>query len=584
MVKATIDGFTVEVAPGTTILEAAKQIKVNIPTLCMHPDLPPTAACGICVVKNEKTKRFLRSCCTPLEEGMNIITYDPEVIEVRRNVLQLILSNHPNDCLRCGRNTNCELQKLSSEFGMREEYFDNCAQDLPEDNSTDIIVLHPEKCIKCGRCLEVCQHMQNVWALSFLNRGINTLFAPAGEIGDISLADSPCIRCGQCAEHCPVGAIFVRDMTKEAWEALRDPNKYCVVQIAPATRVAIGESFGYDSGVVLTKKIYGVLKKIGFYAVFDTNFAADVTIMEEASEFVERFAHKKGTLPLITTCCPAWVDFMEKRHYDMIEHFSSCKSPNQILGVLAKTYYAKKFGIKPEKIYVISIMPCTAKKFEITRSDDMFASGYQDVDLVLTTRELARMIHQAGIDFNSVNEENPDSILGDYSGAGTIFGATGGVMEAALRSAYHFVTGENLGAVDFEDVRGLTGIKEAVVDVKGTKVKVAVAHGLGNVEELLDKIREAKEKKLELPYHFIEVMACPGGCVGGGGQPYGINNDIREKRAKGLYKDDRESGIRCSHDNPYVIKLYEEFLGEPLGHLSEQLLHTKYKPRPMYTK
>lgn len=582
--KATIDGFTIEAPEGTMILDAAKQVKINIPTLCKHPDLPPTAACGICVVKIKSSGKILRACCTPLEEGMNIVTNDPEIIEIRRNILHLILSNHPNDCLKCGRNNNCELQTISSNFAIREQCFDNITKEIPADKSSNIIVLHPEKCIKCGRCLQVCQQVQNVWALSFLGRGIDTRFAPAGNIGDILLNDSPCIRCGQCVEHCPVGAIFVKDGTEEVWNALRDPDKFCVVQIAPAVRASIGEAFGYDSGVVLTNKLYAVLKRLGFYAVFDTNFGADVTIMEEASEFVERFAHKKDTLPLITTCCPAWVNFMEKRYQDMIPHFSSCKSPHQIMGVLSKTYYAEKNKIPPEKIYMVSIMPCTAKKYEITRSDEMYASGYQDVDAVLTTRELTRMIMQAGLDFANMPEEHPDSILGNYSGAGTIFGATGGVMEAALRTAHNFITGKNLDKVDFESIRGFDGVKEATVEIAGFKVKVAVAHGLVNVEHILNIVRKAKENGEEPPYHFIEVMACPGGCIGGGGQPYGISNEIRAKRASGLYKDDRNKTARCSHDNPFIKTLYKDFLGEPLSEKSEEFLHTSYKPRKTYKK
>jgi NADH-quinone oxidoreductase subunit G len=475
---------------------------------------------------------------------------------------------------------------MAADFGIREEYFENISKPIPEDDSTGIIVLHPEKCIKCGRCLEVCQNIQNVWALSFLHRGIKTKFGPAGagKSENVSLYDSPCIRCGQCAEHCPVGAIFVQDNTSKAWEILRDKTKHVVVQIAPAVRAAIGESFNFPQGTNLTKKVYAALRQLGFDKVFDTNFGADVTIMEEGSEFVERFVHGKGALPLITTCCPSWVDFMEKRHYDMIEHFSSCKSPNQIVGVLAKTYYAEKHNIKPENISVISIMPCTAKKYEITRSEEMYASGHQDVDVVLTTRELARMIKQSGIDFESLADEEADLLLGEYAGAGTIFGTTGGVMEAALRTAAFVISGKPLENVEFKDVRGLKGVKETSIDINGIQVRIAVAHGLGNVEFILEKVRKAKEKGEELPYHFIEVMACTGGCIGGGGQPYGINDKIREARMKCLYQDDIDAKVRSSHENPMVIKLYEEFLEKPLSEKSEKLLHTKYKSRPIYKR
>ncbi|HNQ50265.1 MAG TPA: NADH-dependent [FeFe] hydrogenase, group A6 [Candidatus Omnitrophota bacterium] len=581
VVKAKINGILLRVAEGTTILEAARSVQIKIPTLCKHPDLPASAACGICIVKAKGSNKMLRACCTPLEEGMEITTHDPEIVEIRRTVIELILSNHPNDCLKCGRNNNCELQKLTADFGITEEQFPQFLRDLPKDSSTGTIVLEPQKCILCGRCVEVCQDNQDVWALSFLERGIKTHISPAGQI---QLGESPCVRCGQCAAHCPTGAIVEKDETGKVWDALRSEDRYCVVQIAPAVRVAIGEAFGFPMGANLTKKLYALLRRLGFKAVFDTSFSADVTIMEEASEFEERLLSGKKPLPLITSCCPAWVDFMEKFHPDMIEHFSSCKSPHEILGVLSKTYYAKKNNIDPAKIFNVSIMPCTAKKYEITRSDEMFASGYQDVDVSLTTRELARMIKQAGIDFTTLPDEECDSILGEYAGAGVIFGATGGVMEAALRSAYNFVTGKELGKVEFENVRGLTGVKESEVDVDGKKIKIAVAHGLGNVEYVLGRIRQAKAQGKEMPYHFVEVMACPGGCVGGGGQPYMVTDELRIKRAEGLYQDDTDKQIRCSHQNPYIKRLYEEFLEKPLSEKSEKLLHTHYKGRPVYRR
>ncbi len=579
-IKATIDGIPVEVEYGTTILDAARSVQVKIPTLCKHPDLPASASCGICIVRAKGSNKMLRACCTPLEDGMEIVTNDPEIVEVRRTVLELILSNHPDECLICGRNNNCELQKFAADFGIREERYPKFLRQLPADLSTGTIELHPEKCILCGRCVEVCQEVQDVWALSFLERGFNTRISPAG---DIELNESPCVKCGQCSAHCPTGAIFEKDDTSKVWDALRDADKYCVVQIAPAVRVAIGEAFGYPYGTNLTKKLYALLRRLGFKAVFDTSFGADLTVMEEASEFVKRFAEGRGPLPLITTCCPSWVDFMEKFYTDMIEHFSSAKSPHEMLGVLSKTYYAEKNSIPAEKIFMVSVMPCTSKKYEITRSDEMFASGYADIDVVLTTRELARMIKQAGIDFNNLADEEPDHILGDYTGAGVIFGATGGVMEAALRTAYFFISGENLKEVEFKQVRGLDGVKECEVDVADKKLRVAVAHGLSNVEFILNKVRRAKEKGEDLPYHFIEVMACPGGCVGGGGQPYGVTDELRIARARGLYEDD-QGRIRYAHENPYIKKLYEEFLGEPLGEKSHHLLHTKYTPRPVYVR
>lgn len=581
MIKAKINNMPIEVAEGVSILDAAKKAQIKIPTLCKHPDLPPGAGCGLCIVRIKGTPKMLRACCTPLEEGMEITTHDPEIVAVRRTVLELILSNHPNDCLQCGRNNDCELQKLVADFGIREESFQKFLPDVPKDDSTRTIVLDPQKCIRCGRCVEVCQEMQNVWALSFLERGFCTRISPAG---DIKLADSPCIRCGQCSNHCPTGAIVELDETARVWEALQNEEKYCVVQIAPAVRVAIGEAFGYPIGTNLTKKLYSLLRRLGFKAVFDTNFGADVTIMEEGSEFIQRFVHGKGSLPLITSCCPGWVDFMEKFHPDMIGHFSSCKSPHEIVGVLSKTYYAQKKNIDPKKIVMVSIMPCTAKKNEIIRSEEMHASGSQDVDVVLTTRELARMIKQAGIDFVNLPDEDPDYLLGDYTGAGVIFGATGGVMEAALRTAYFLLNGKNMDKVELTQIRGLDGVKVAEIPINGKKIRVAVAHGLNHVEYVLDKIREAEKNKTEMPYHFIEVMACLGGCVGGGGQPYGVTDELRAKRAAGVYQDDKDCRKRCSHENPFVQQLYKEFLGEPLGEKSEHLLHTHYRARPVYVK
>ena len=471
--------------------------------------------------------------------------------------------------------------EAAADFGIRRESYPQTLPDLPSDASTGAIVLDPRKCVACGRCIQVCQGMQNVWALSMLERGIETRVSPAG---DISLDDSPCVNCGQCSAHCPTGAIVEFDQTAEVWQALRDQERYCVVQIAPAVRVAIGEAFGCSLGENLTGKLYAALRRMGFHAVFDTNFGADVTIVEEASEFVERFAHGKGELPLITSCCPSWVEFMEKFHPDMIEHFSSCKSPHQIVGVLTKTYYARKRKIDPKKLFMVSIMPCTAKKYEIKRSHEMSASGQPDIDVSITTRELARMIKQAGIDFADLPAEEADNVLGEYTGAGTIFGVTGGVMEAALRTAYDFITGGKLKNVEFENVRGLAGVKEGTIAVDSHTVKVAVAHGLSNVEYVINKVREAKAAGKELPYHFIEVMACPGGCVGGGGQPYGVTDELRHCRGSGLYKEDSEKSIRYSHENPSVKKLYKEFLDGPLGDKTKKLLHNAFVAKPEYKK
>jgi len=581
MIQARINNQPVEVPEGTSILDAARLVQVNIPTLCKHRDLLPTAACGLCIVRNKGGGRMIRACCTPLEPGMEITTHDDDIVEVRRATLELILSNHPMACLSCGRNGECELQRLAADFNITQETIKRYVKDVPADRSTNSIVIDFTKCIKCGRCIQVCQERQNVWALSFLERGINTRMAPAG---DISLADSPCVKCGQCSAYCPTGAIVEKDETATVWTALHDPARVCVVQIAPSVRVTIGEAFGLPPGTNLTAKLYSALRRLGFKAVFDTNFSADLTIVEEASEFVERFVHHKGELPLITSCCPAWTDFMEKNHYDFIDNFSTAKSPQQMLGALAKTYYAEKSGMDPAKLYMVSIMPCTAKKYELSRTDEMHASGFDDVDVVLTTRELARMLKQSGVDFLNLPDGQADSLLGEYTGAGTIFGATGGVMEAAVRTAHHYVTGKNMGKVDLEAVRGLAGIKEGVLNIDGHEVRVAVAHGLSHVETVLERVREARRTGKETPYHFIEVMACPGGCIGGGGQPYGVDDERRRQRMAGLYADDRDRSLRYSHENPEIQRVYRDFLGKPLGQRAHELLHTRYTARPLYRK
>jgi iron-only hydrogenase group A len=579
-VNIVINDQDVSVPEGTSILNAAKEVDIKIPILCYHPDLPAWAACGICVVKMKNSPKMVRACSTPVSEGMNIITHDPEIVEVRRTVIELILSTHPNDCLQCPRSTNCELQTLAAEFGIREIPYEKRLRDLPVDDSTPSIILNPEKCINCGRCANVCQGLQDVWALEFLSRGENTRIAPAG---DVTLSESPCIKCGQCSAHCPVGAIYEKDETRKLSDAIKDESKHVAVQIAPAVRVAVGEAFGFKPGEVTTGKLYAALRKLGVDAVFDTNFSADLTIMEEGSELVHRLTNK-GVLPLITSCCPSWVDFMEKYYSDMIPNFSTAKSPQMMQGAITKTYYAKKKGIDPKTIFSASIMPCTAKKYEITRNDNMFSSGEQDVDVVLTTRELARMIKSSGIDFASLPDEKADSPIGAYSGAGTIFGNTGGVMEAAIRTAYHLVTGKELENVKVDAVRGLEGVKTGEVDVDGTILKVAVAHGMVNIKSVLEEIREAQKKGEEPPYHFIEVMACRGGCIAGGGQPYGTTDEIRKQRIAGIYNDDEKSEIRCSHQNPEIKQIYDEFLGKPLGKESHKLLHCEYKPKPIYRK
>ena len=590
MIKLEINGVEVEVEKGSNLLQAARKANVKIPTLCYHPDLKPGASCGICVVRQLVPSRtepgkfvpspkLLRACCTEAVEGMKILTHDPDIVQVRRTVLELILANHPSDCLQCPRSGRCELQDIAADFGIRDIPFPKEVIHRENDTSTPSLVLNPDKCIKCGRCAEVCQKMQNVWALEFIGRGEKTVMAPAA---DVKLAESPCIKCGQCSSHCPVGAIYENDETAKVWDALRDEEKVCLVQIAPAVRVALGEDFGMKPGELSTGKIYAALRRLGFNKVFDTNFSADVTIMEEGTEFIKRFT-SGGKLPLITSCCPAWTDWMEKYAPDFTENFSSAKSPQQMLSALAKTYWAEKNGVDGKKVHVTSIMPCTAKKFEIARDKSMASSGEQDTDVVLTTRELARMIKAAGIDFMALPDEKADDLLGSYTGAGTIFGVTGGVMEAALRTAYCLITKEDQPpAIEFSAVRGMDGVKTATIDIKGTKVNIAVAHQMGNVEKVLNEVREDIKNGVKPRYDFIEVMACRGGCVGGGGQPCLATDEVRAARTAGLYTDDEKSTLRMSHLNPEVTALYKDYLGEPGSEKAEHLLHTHYHKRELY--
>ena len=592
MINLKINGIPVQVEEGTTILNAAKKANIKIPTLCYNPDLPAWASCGICIVRVAGSPKLIRACTTPVDGSLadkDIITHDGEIIATRRTILELILSNHPNDCLQCPRNESCELQTLAAEFGIRESPYRKVLNGLPVDDSNPAIVLNPEKCIRCGRCVTVCQEVQNVWALEFQGRGIKGRIASAAEV---PLGESPCIKCGQCAAHCPVGAIYERDDTVKVWRALQNPDLHSVVQIAPAVRVALAEEFGLEPGTVFTKKIYAALRRLGFNTVFDTNFSADLTIMEEGTELVKRLSEKGSAIPLITSCCPAWVDYMEKYYADMIPNFSTAKSPQQMMGAMIKAYWAAKAGVEPEKVYSVSVMPCTAKKWETHRNNDMTSAGTfldkdagYDVDIAITTRELARMFKQAGIDILNLADEEADNPMGPYTGAGTIFGATGGVMEAAVRSAYFLVTKKELADVNFKPARGLDGVKEAEVDFgNGLVIRIAIAHQLGNIAAVLDKIRAARDAGKEPLYHFVEVMACRGGCIAGGGQPYGATDEIRNHRAAGLYEDDEKSEIRCSHQNPFINQVYQEFLGEPNGHKAHQLLHTKYVERELYIK
>jgi iron-only hydrogenase group A len=572
-IKLTIDDQPVEVAPGTTILEAARQIGINIPTLCYHPDLNTKAMCRICLVEVEGARTLQTACSQPVAPGMKVRTNTAAVREIRKLNLELLLSNHPQDCLNCVRNQKCELQALCESLGVRSQRFGSAERRrLPIDASSPAIVRDPAKCILCRRCVAVCHQVQGVGALYPAHRGDHTIIAPAGE--DV-LNNVACTFCGQCIQVCPVGAIYEVDDTPKVWAALQNPDLHVIVQTAPAIRVAVGEEMGMEPGSIATGKLVAALRRLGFDKVFDTDFSADLTIMEEGNEFLERLGHQ-GVLPMITSCSPGWIKYIEHFYPEQLANLSTCKSPQQMFGALAKTYYAEKAGIPAEKIFMVSIMPCTAKKFEAGRPE-MQSHEHPDVDVVLTTRELGRMFREVGINFNVLPEEDFDTPLGISTGAGVIFGSSGGVMEAALRTVYEVVTGEELNDLDFHQVRGLEGVKETEVDLKGTKVKVAVANGLANARKLMDQVKAGTAD-----YHFIEIMCCPGGCIGGGGQPIPTNTATREARMKAIYEADRGMELRKSHQNPAVQQLYKEFLGKPLGEKSHHLLHTHYTPRGKY--
>ncbi|WP_425060572.1 NADP-reducing hydrogenase subunit HndD [Sporomusa carbonis] len=569
IVNITIDGIPVSCPETTLILDAAKMAGIDIPVLCYHPDLKVRATCRVCIVEVKGQKKFKTACGNEVWDGAEFITNSPAVRQARKDILELILAEHPQDCLKCVRNTNCELQKLARDFGISKPQFANKPNPIPIEDSNGVIVRDMAKCVKCGRCVEVCQEVQTVGAINTAHRSVEYEITTAF---DRSLQDTVCVYCGQCIAVCPVGALYEKDETEKVWQAIADADKHVVVQVAPAVRVALGEEFGMAPGSIATGKMVAALRRLGFDKVFDTDFAADVTIMEEGNELLERMSHG-GVLPLITSCSPGWINFVETFYPELLPHVSSCKSPQQMFGALAKTYYAQKAGIDAGKMTVVSIMPCTAKKYESARPE-INGSGYRDVDVVITTRELARMIKQAGIDFNKLDDQEFDAPLGISTGAAVIFGTSGGVMEAALRTVYEVVTGKELVDVDFESVRGLTGIKEAEVDLDGKKVKVAIANGLKNARQILDKIKAG-----ECDYQFVEIMCCPGGCIGGGGQPHGTTKAVREERMAGIYQADRELPIRQSHKNPAVTALYEEFLGKPLSRKSHELLHTHYHPR-----
>ncbi len=571
-IKLTIDGNPVEVEAGTTILEAAQKIGVHIPTLCYHPELRLEGACRICVVEVEGMRNLVASCVYPVANNMVVKTNSEAVRRARRTIVELLIANHPQDCLVCSRHGECELQDLSRQLGIRKVRFSGEKRDLALDESSYSVVRDPNKCILCGRCVRVCAETQSVSAIGMANRGSDSIVTTPFNLG---LAEGPCVGCGQCINVCPVAALREKDDTERVWEALQDSKTHVVVQVAPAVRAALGEEFGLRAGSLVTGKLVTALRKLGFDQVFDTQFAADLTIMEEGHEFISRL-QKRENLPLITSCSPGWVSYCERFYPDMLPHVSTCKSPQQMFGALAKTYYAQKAGINPAHIFSVSIMPCTAKKTEAARAE-MQASGYRDVDAVITTRELANMIREAGIDFANLSEGEFDLPMGMSTGAGTIFGITGGVMEAALRTVAEMLDGQELPEVEFQQVRGFAGVREATVRIAGQDVRVAIANGLAQANRLLERIKAG-----EAEYHFIEIMGCPGGCIGGGGQPLSKDPDIRMKRATALYRQDMLKKVRKSHENPAVQELYRSFLGEPNGEKAHQLLHTHYHARSRY--
>ena len=577
MVNLTIDNQKVTVPKGTTILEAAKTAGIDIPTLCFLKEINEVGDCRMCIVEVEGRRGFATSCIQTVEEGMVVHTHTQNVLEARHVILDLIISNHAKDCLTCTRSGNCELQALATKFNVLNIEFEGERTEHKIDDLSPSIVRDFNKCILCRRCVAACKNVQKIGAIDCINRGFESCIST---VGDHSLNDVNCTFCGQCIEACPTGALHEKETINDVWVKLKDPETTVIVQTAPAVRVALGEEFGMPIGTNVVGKMVTALKRLGFDKVFDTNTGADLTIMEEANEFIERFT-KNDNLPMITSCSPGWVKYIEMNYPELLPHLSSCKSPHEMFGAILKTYYANREGLDPEKIYVVSVMPCIAKKFERQRPE-MMEDNLYDVDNVITTRELARMIKQANIEFEKLEDSNFDSPMGEASGAGAIFGTTGGVMEAALRTAQDTLTGKDLPKIDFEQVRGGEGIKRATINIAGKDINVVAASGLANAKTILEEIKSGKAN-----YQFVEIMACPGGCIMGGGQPIKSSKvraevDVRKLRADALYTIDEKSIVRKSHENPVMKKLYKDFLEKPGSEIAERLLHTTYTKREKY--